>query len=142
MLDGSTVVEGDGWRLELGGEPVDTGEPNRSCLQLVVDDRPLGCIRVGAEAGREYGFGATTRVGDERVIWQGRTMTTDGPSVDHFVVWSSASPSGRRVDAVRYADVENLIWVMQPGEAPWGYQSVGPDGTLVDHWSYVGFPAD
>jgi hypothetical protein len=151
----TTVAEGDQWRMDVGTEPGadieaavdesspdDDAQPAGQCLQLVVAGQPLGCIRLNAGSGQEYGFGVAVRAGTERVIWRASTMTDEEPPVGHFVVWSSASPNGRRVDPIRYGDVESLLWIMEPGEAPWGYQTIGPDGTLVDSWSYVGLPAD
>ena len=125
-----TVAEGDDWRFQIGLDPGD----RRRCLQLVVAHRAIGCIPVNAEG---YGFSATTRVGDERVIWSSRS-TDNRPAVDHYVVWSSVSPDGRRVEPVIREGVVNLLWIMEPGEAPWGYQSVAADGTLLADRSFVG----
>lgn len=138
----TTVAEGDGWRMDVGTEPNETGESPGLCLQLVVVEQPLGCITLAAAPGDVNVFGAVARVGGERVIWRASTMTDAEPPVSHFVVWSSTSPDGRRLDPIRYGDVESLLWVMDPGEAPWGYQTIGPDGSLVASWSYVGLPAD
>jgi hypothetical protein len=138
VLDPVSVAEGEGWRFDVGLEPYDTGEPPAPCLQLVIGDEPLGCIGVGAE---NRGFGAVTRVDDQRVIWQASTID-DLPPVDHFVVWSNASPNGRPLDPINHSNVENLLWIMEPGEAPWGYQAIAPDGTLLAQTSFVGLPAD
>lgn len=142
VISPTTVAEGDGWQMDVGSQPYETGEPPGLCLQLVVVDQPLGCITLAAAPGEEYGFGAVARVGGERVIWSASTMTDAEPAVSHFVVWSSASPNGHRIEPIRYGDVESLLWVMGPGEAPWGYQTIGLDGSLVASWSYVGLPAD
>ena len=136
VFDPVTVAEGDGWRFDVGLEPDDSGEPPAPCLQLVVGDEPLGCI-----GARMSGFGAVNRVDDQRVIWQASIIDDNAP-VDHFVVWSNASPNGRQLDPINHSNVENLLWIMEPGEAPWGYQAIAPDGTLLAQTSFVGLPAD
>jgi hypothetical protein len=138
VLDPVSVAEGEGWRFDMGLEPYETGEPSAPCLQLVIGDEPLGCIGVDAE---NRSFGAVTRVDEQRVIWRASTIDDLSP-VDHFVVWSNASPSGRRLDPINHSNVENLLWIMEPGEAPWGYQTIAPDGTLLAQTSLVGLPAD
>jgi hypothetical protein len=138
VLDPVTVAEGDGWRFDVGLDADNTGETPAPCLQLVIGDQPLGCIGIGAE---NRGFDAVTRVDEQRVIWQANT-TDDNPPVDHFVVWSNASPNGRHLDPINHSNVENLLWIMEPGEAPWGYQAIAPDGTLLAQTSFVGLPAD
>ena len=108
------------------------------CLQLLVANQAIGCTPVNAEG---YGFAVETRVGDERVIWSSRTID-ERRVVDHFVVWSSASPNGRRVEPVIREGVVNLLWIMEPGEAPWGYQSIAADGALLNDHSFVGLSVD
>ena len=49
---------------------------------------------------------------------------------------------GRTVDPIVAADNAILVWIMEPGEAPWGVQAIAPDGTLGAFTSYVGLPAD
>lgn len=140
VIDAVTVAEGDMWRFDIGLGPDDTGEPAAPCLQPVVVDQPLGCIPVDASDNR-FGFTAVTRVDDQRVIWQADTINDQAP-IDHFVIWSTASPNGRRLEPIVHRDVENLLWIMEPGEEPWGYQAIAPNGTLIRYSSHVGLPAD
>lgn len=142
VIDPVTVVEGDVWRFDVGLEPDDTGEPAGPCLQAIVADQPLGCIRIDPEPGAWYGFTAVARAGDERVIWQVNTGTDEDRPADHYVVWSNTSPDGRRLDPIAYGDTQSLLWIMEAGEAPWGYQVIAPDGTLVTQQSYVGLPGE
>jgi hypothetical protein len=138
--DPVTVAEGDGWRLEVGtstGPPSD--RPGTTCVQPVVADQPLACVPVDAPAGNVQG--GAVRAGGERVVWQGSTIDPDA-TVDHYVVWSTASPDGRRIDPIVHGSVEHFLWIMQPDEAPWGYQSIARDGTLISQTSFVGLPAD
>jgi hypothetical protein len=137
VLDPVTVVEGDVWRFDVGPRPsYGAGGPGASCLQAVVAAQPLGCTEVGSF------FQAVTRAGDERVIWRADTISSARQPTDHFVVWSNVSPEGRRLDPIVHDRIENLLWIMAPGEAPWGHQAIAADGTLISHWSYVGLPAD
>lgn len=142
VLDPVTVIERDGWRFDVGTEPFDTGEPPVRCLQAVVANQRIGCTRVDAADDTFYSSSIVTRVGDERIIWQSATPPDPDRPVDHYVVWSTSSPDGRRIEPITYEDSLNMFWMMQPGEAPWGYQAIAPDGTLIAARSYVGLPAD
>jgi hypothetical protein len=97
---------------------------------------------VDAQNGNDYGYGAIVRVGNERVIWKASTITDTETSVDYFVVWSTTAPHGRRLEPITYRDVNSLLWIMEPGEAPWGYQAIAADGTLIEQWAHVGLPAN
>ncbi len=76
------------------------------------------------------------RVADTRFI----QVTTD-PSAREFVVWSNVSPSGRSVEPVVAADNAILVWIMEPGEEPWGVQALDPTGELGFAIPFVGLPA-
>lgn len=138
VRDPAIVVEGAAWQLQVGDDPGD-GDP-RPCLQMLFAGVPVGCIRVGAESGSWYGFDAWARVGVERLVWRGESVQ-DTPA-DRYVVWSSASPSGRIIEPIVYDDVENLVWLMEPGEEPWGYQTIAADGSLREYRSLVGLPGE
>jgi hypothetical protein len=142
VIDPVTVERTDAYRFDVGGDPSDTGETPKQCLQLVVSGAPLGCINVGADSGSSYGWGATARVGGGRVVWRAATVQSDVNNPDHYVVWSSASPGGRRIDPFAYQDTLSLVWVLEPGEEPWGVQSIAADGTRIKVESLVGLPAE
>jgi len=141
VVDPVTVAEGANWRFDVGPAPSNSGLPVGLCMQPVVANQALGCLPLDAARGELQGLGAVIRIGDERVIWQATTIAEDEP-VDHFVVWSSAFPSGRRLDPITHSDAQNLLWIMEPGEAPWGHQEIASDGTLLSSTSYVGLSAD
>lgn len=108
-----------------------------SCVQLVVNDVPWDCIE--ASSGVRS---IPLRVDDLRVVWL--TVSDDdgiAAVADHFVVWSSVDPDGRRIEPITAGGSAHLVWVMQPGEAPWGVQTVAADGTLYTATSMVGLPA-
>lgn len=140
--EAETIVEGPGWKIQVATESdlVGSDEPLR-CVQAVVDDQALGCVPFDVAPSQVlYGQTASTRVGSQRVIWQLSSIDETVPSIDHFIVWSSAFPDGRRIDPIVGAGFSNLLWIMEPGEEPWGFQLIGDDGALVSHETLVGLP--
>jgi hypothetical protein len=105
------------------------------CVQLTVRDVSLFCVSNGMDTAGGYSA-AARRLGDLRFI----DLRT-GPTARSFVVWSSASPSGRAVEPIRSASGSLLVWFMEPGEEPWGVQIIDDgDGSLGSAVSFVGLP--
>lgn len=138
--DPVTVADGDGWRFQVGTDPYDADGTRSSCLQPVIDDTPLGCIPIDAPDAAHRN-GTQARVGGKRVIWLGR-QTGAIPQIARYVVWSSTSPAGRTIEPIEYDGVQNLLWIMQPGEEPWGFQEILPDGSLYEAVPLVGLPGE
>lgn len=119
---------------------IDTGavrvveQIDRSCAQLTIADTTLTCLQTSMAEG--FGHSARAlRVGDLRVV----DLRT-GPDATDFVVWSSVSPGGRSIEPIAAAGSSILVWIMQPGEEPWGVQVIGPGGFLGTSVSFVGLP--
>ncbi len=139
-----TVVEtGATYRLEVGQTDDPNGvDPPSTCLQMVFRGAPLGCLETSPTPGRGYGRDVQVRVGDGRMIWLTRS-TGDWESErrpDRYIVWSSSSPAGRRIEPFVYGATISLIWEMQPGEEPWGVDTLDADGLLIESRSFVGLP--
>lgn len=132
-VNGTIVAETDVYRVVDGFD-------GRRCAQLTLLDVSTDCIAndYGGPLSTGWGYGGRIlRVDDVRVI-EFRT----NPSTRRFVVRSSRSPSGRPIAPIVAADNAILVWVMEPGEAPWGVQAIAPDGTLGAAASFVGLPGD
>jgi hypothetical protein len=128
---GTVVVDAGGIRLV---ESTNDGLP---CAQLTVAGETAGCVHYGMGDGAT-GYGAAARrVGDVRYV-----DLRSGSGVSGFVVWSSVSPDGRRVEPIRAAGNAILVWIMQPGEAPWGVQILDERGRLGNAVSFVGLPGE
>lgn len=141
--EGRTVQSEDDYRMLIGDDPMQTGRPADRCLQLVVGSTPIGCVGVDPPPGGSHGFSAAVRTEDARVVWRAETTPADPDQVpDHYVVWSSSAPSGRRVEPIVRDAVTNLVWIMEPGEQPWGVQTIAADGTLLRAESLVGLPGE
>ena len=138
--DGPQPPTSADYELRVAADPF--GAADARCLQLIVDDTAVGCIPINRTDASTYGFNTAARAGTERVIWDARTITDDQPTPDRFVVWSSTSPLGRRIEPVIHDGTVSIVWVMHPGEAPWGFQSVADDGSLIDSRSFVGLPGE
>lgn len=103
------------------------------CAEVTVADVATGCIPVGAG---EFGYSSRAlRVDDVRYV---DLRTSE--AAREFVVWSSASPSGRSIEPIVAAGNAILVWIMEPGEEPWGVQAIGSDGELGFAKSFVGLP--
>jgi len=129
IANATELVATDDYQLLLG----DT--TSGSCIQLVVRTVGTHCVE------RSGGVGSfSARVDDLRFVWMSVTAENVEAVADHFVVWSSADPAGRRVEPVIASGSAYIVWVMQSGEAPWGVQIIAAGGTLHSASSLVGLP--
>ena len=145
-LTDSTVVEtGATYRMEVGqtDDPNVVGPPS-TCLQMVFRGASLGCLETAPEPGQGYGWDVQVRVGDGRMIWLSQSAADWGSErrPDRYIVWSSSSPDGRRVEPFVYGATISLIWEMRPGEEPWGVDTLDADGLLITSRSFVGLPGE
>lgn len=109
------------------------------CGQLTIEDSGLrtGCLGVSSGASMVVPL----RAGDLRIVWIVRTGGTDEErGVDHAVAWSSASPEGKQIEAITLGGIEQVVWVMRPGEEPWGMQLIDARRRLVAVHDLVGLP--
>ena len=124
----------------IGDVVVDTGvyrvteaDADGGCAQLTVSNVAASCLH---HENATWGYMArAARVEDTRFV----EVRTD-PSAREFVVWSSHAPTGRSVEPIHAADNSILVWIMEPGEEPWGVQVIGPNGELGIATSFVGLP--
>lgn len=130
VADALAVAEDGTVRIAEG---TDGGVP---CAQVTVGELTMQCLRTAFVAGAAGGWSsAALRADDTRFV-----DVRVGPGADSFVLWSNRSPEGRRVAATQAAGSSVLVWVMDDGEAPWGVQAIGPDGTLWHALPFVGLP--
>ena len=140
LLTADSTAASDGFELVAGSSRRGDGSETNTCVKLVVGDMGIGCLGPDGTDGAASGYGATVRNDETRIIWRGATESGSFFEVDHFVVWSSSSPGGRRLEPVVEFDTTHLIWVMKPGEAPWGVQWINAEGGLLHSQSFVGLP--
>ena len=143
--DPMVVENGDTYRLEVGQtDDPNSADPPGTCLQMVFRGAPLGCLEASPLPGQGYGLNVQVRVGDGRMIWLSQS-TADWDAErrpDRYIVWSSSSPDGRRIEPFGYGATISLIWEMQPGEEPWGIDTLDADGLLISSRSLVGLPGE
>ncbi len=128
VVVGDVVVETDEFL-------VTDADVKGGCAQLTVADVISSCLH--HEAGIGGYMGRAARVADTRFI----EVRTD-PSTRAFVVWSNVARSGRSVEPIYAADNGILVWIMEPGEEPWGVQVLGPTGELAVAIPFVGLPGN
>lgn len=129
-IDGTVVADAERYRVVEGTD--DRGE---ACAQLTVEGVTMPCNHYGM--GRGGHVSMALRSGDTRFI----EALTD-PTTREVIVWSTFSPSGRSVAPLVAADNAILVWIMEPGEEPWGAQAIGPDGELEFTLGFVGLSGD
>ena len=136
-------------QLRFGVSRVDDGRPgDHECLELTMHGAPWFCMSVE----RGMGMGTNLAVDGDRVIWRARSYgevvaddaaeLADHRGPDRFVVFSSVSPTGRVIEPIVVEGVISLVWLMEPGEVPWGYQEVDAVGRLIQAHSLLGLPAE
>ncbi len=125
-----TVFEGDGYSVGTGS--FESGSNSLACAQVIIADAPLDCVHGGGGLSTSH-----ARIGDTRFIG-----VYAGADVERAIAWSSASSSGRDLDVVVAGPGVAVVWIMEPGEEPWGIQLVRADGTLAWSPSYVGLPGE
>ena len=140
VSNATQIAAGSDYQLLIGTSTADTGSTPARCIQLVIDTVGLGCIETDPDPGTSLGLSAAVRSGDVRIFWRARTTNEEPDALSHFVVWSSLSPNGRRVEPVKASGTTHLIWPMETNEAPWGIQTVAADGTLIQTTNLVGYP--
>ncbi len=135
-----STAAADGYELVVGFSTSGDDAESIGCVTLVVGDIGIGCLGPDGTDGAASGWSARVRNDETRIIWNGVTASGSFSDVDHFVVWSSASPDGRRLEPIVESGTTHLIWVMEPGEAPWGVQWIDENGGLLNAQSFVGLP--
>lgn len=131
---GVDVPLADGWTARFGVD----------CGQLELGDLRTHCPGFTSPGGQM----SPLRWGDERVVWimqrsGGGDAAADArfAPIDHAVVWSSAAPEGRRVAAAVSGDLQQVAWILDDGEEPWGIQLIDASGRLIATHQLVGLPA-
>lgn len=130
---GAAVPLASGWTARFG----------RDCGQLELGDMRTHCPEFTTPGGQM----SPLRWDDERVVWivqrsGGGDADADArfAPIDQAVVWSSTAPEGRRIAAAIFGDLQQIAWVLDDGEEPWGIQLIDARGRLIATHHLVGLP--
>lgn len=129
--EGADVPLPNGWTARFG----------RDCGQLELGDVRTHCPEFTSNGG----LMTPLQWDDERVVWILQRSGGGDPDadasvapIDHAVVWSSTAPEGRRVAAAIFGDFQQVAWVLDDGEEPWGMQLIDARGRLIAIHNLVG----